>query len=35
VTHIVDDDTMEYEMFITPEGGDEEKMMEMSVTRKK
>jgi hypothetical protein len=35
VTHIVDDDTMEYEMFITPEGGSEEKMMEMIVTRKK
>jgi hypothetical protein len=35
VTHIVDDDTMEYEMFITPEGGVEEKMMEMSVIRKK
>lgn len=33
VTRIVDGDTMEYEMFTTPEGGSEEKMMEMTVSR--
>jgi len=34
VTRIVDDNTLEYEMFLTPMGGKEEKMMEMTVTRK-
>jgi hypothetical protein len=34
VTRIVDDNTMEYEMYLTPKGGNEEKMMEMTVTRK-
>ncbi len=33
VTRIVDDNTLEYEMFITPKGGKEEKMMEMELTR--
>lgn len=33
VTRIVDDDTLEYEMYLTSEGGKEEKMMEMAVTR--
>ena len=28
-------DTMAYEMFITAKGGKEEKMMEMTLTRKK
>ncbi len=35
VTRIVDDDTMEYEMYITPKGGKEAKEMDMTVTRKK
>ena len=35
VTRIVDDNTLEYEMFLTPKGGKEEKMMEMNVTRKR
>ncbi|HEY3347067.1 MAG TPA: DUF1579 domain-containing protein [Nitrospirota bacterium] len=35
VTRIVDDDTMEYEMYITPKGGKEVKEMEMTVTRKR
>jgi hypothetical protein len=35
VTRIVDDNTMEYEMYITPKGGKEEKEMEMTVTRKR
>ncbi|MEW6533203.1 MAG: DUF1579 domain-containing protein [Thermodesulfobacteriota bacterium] len=35
VSRIVDDNTMEYEMFITPKGGKEEKMMEMTVSRKR
>jgi hypothetical protein len=35
VTKIVDDNTMEYEMFLTSKGGKEEKMMEMTVTRKR
>jgi hypothetical protein len=35
VTRIKDDDTLEFEMFITPKGGREEKMMEMTVARKK
>jgi uncharacterized protein DUF1579 len=34
VTRIKDDNTQEFEMFITPKGGKEEKMMEMTVTRK-
>lgn len=33
VMRIVDGDALEYEMFVTPEGGAEEKMMEMTVTR--
>ncbi|MDY0281932.1 MAG: DUF1579 domain-containing protein [Salinivirgaceae bacterium] len=35
VTRIVDDNTLEYEMYVTPKGGKEEKMMEMTVTRKR
>jgi hypothetical protein len=35
VSRIIDDDTIEYEMFITPEGGSEQKEMEMTVSRKK
>jgi hypothetical protein len=35
VTRIVDDNTLEYEMYLTPKGGKEEKMMEMTVTRKR
>jgi hypothetical protein len=35
VSRIVDDNTMAYKMFITPKGGKEEKMMEMTLTRKK
>jgi hypothetical protein len=34
VTRIKDDNTLEYEMFITPKGGKEEKMMEMVAARK-
>lgn len=34
VTRLKDDNTQEFEMFITPKGGQEEKMMEMTVTRK-
>ena len=34
VTRIKDDNTLEYEMFLTPKGGKEEKVMEMTVTRK-
>jgi hypothetical protein len=34
VTRFKDDNTQEFEMFITPKGGKEEKMMEMTVTRK-
>ena len=34
VTRIVDDNILEYEMYITPKGGKEEKEMEMTVTRK-
>lgn len=34
VTRIKDANTLEYEMFITPRGGKEEKMMEMTVDRK-
>ncbi len=33
VTRIKDDNTQEFEMFITPKSGKEEKMMEMTVTR--
>jgi hypothetical protein len=35
VTRVVDDNTLEYEMYLTPKGGKEEKMMEMTVTRKR
>lgn len=34
VTTIVNENTLEYEMYVTPEGGTEEKMMEMTVMRK-
>jgi len=34
MTTIKDDNTLEFEMFITPKGGKEEKMMEMTVIRK-
>ena len=34
VTRIKDDNTLEYEMYLKPKGGKEEKMMEMTVTRK-
>jgi hypothetical protein len=34
VTRIKEDNTLELEMFITPQGGKEEKMMEMTVARK-
>jgi hypothetical protein len=34
VSRIIDNNTMEYEMYITPKGGKEEKMMEMTVSRK-
>jgi hypothetical protein len=34
VTRVKDDDTLEFEMFITPKGGKKEKMMEMTVARK-
>lgn len=33
VTNIVDDNTLVYEMYITPKGGKEEKEMEMTLTR--
>ncbi len=33
VTRIKDDNTQEFEMFLTPKGKKEEKMMEMTVTR--
>jgi len=33
VTRIVDDNTLEYEMYLISKGGKEEKMMEMTVTR--
>ncbi len=35
VTKILDDNTLEYEMYLIPKGGKEEKMMEMTVTRKR
>ncbi len=34
VTKIVNDNTISYEMYLTPKGGKEDKMMEMTVTRK-
>jgi hypothetical protein len=34
VSRIVDDSTMTYEMYLTPKKGPEEKMMEMTMTRK-
>jgi hypothetical protein len=34
VTKIRDDDTVEFGMFLTPKGGTEEKMMEMTIARK-
>lgn len=34
VTRIKDDNTLEYEMFLIPKRGKEEKVMEMTVTRK-
>ncbi len=34
VTRIVDNNTLKYEMYLTPKRGKEEKMMEMTVTRK-
>jgi hypothetical protein len=34
VTRIKDDNTLGYEMFLTPKGGKEEKVMEMTVSRK-
>ncbi len=34
VTRIVDDNTLQYEMYLKPRRGKEEKMMEMTVTRK-
>ena len=33
VTRIKDDDTQEFEMYLTPRGGKEEKMMEMTISR--
>ncbi len=35
VTSIVDGNTLEYQMYLTPKGGKEEKMMEMTVTRER
>jgi hypothetical protein len=34
VTRFKDDNTLEYEMFMIPKGGKEEKVMEMTITRK-
>lgn len=34
VTRIKDDNALEYEMYLTPKGGKEEKMMELTVVRK-
>lgn len=34
VTRVRDDNTLQYEMFLTPRRGKEEKMMEMTVTRR-
>ena len=35
VTKIADDNTLQYEMYLTSKGGKKEKMMEMTVTRKR
>ncbi len=35
ISRIVDDDTMEYEMYLIPKDGKEEKAMEMTVRRRK
>ncbi len=35
ITRIVDDNTLEYEMYLTSKGGKKEKMMEMTVIRKR
>jgi hypothetical protein len=35
VTRIVDNDTLDYEMYLSSKGGKEEKMMEMKVSRKR
>ena len=35
VTRIVNDNSLEYAMYLAPKGGKEEKMMEMTVTRKR
>jgi hypothetical protein len=35
ITRIVDNNALEYEMYLIPKGGKEEKMMEMTMTRKK
>ncbi len=35
MTGIVDAGNLEYEMYLIPKGGKEEKMMEMTATRKK
>jgi hypothetical protein len=35
VTRIVNENTLEYEMYLTPKGGKKEKVMEMTVTRKR
>ena len=34
-TRIVDDNTVDVEMYLIPQGGNEEKMMEMTMNRKK
>ncbi len=34
VTRIKDENTLEFEMFLTPKGGKKEKMMEMTIARK-
>ena len=34
VTRVKDDNTLEFDMFVTPKGGKKEKMMEMTVARK-
>jgi hypothetical protein len=34
-TRVVDDDTLSYDMVLTSKGGEEEKMMEMTITRKR
>lgn len=35
VTHFVDENTLDYVMYLTPQGGKEEKIMEMTVRRKR